>query len=152
MAPPAFVPLVLEEQDLARAGDEGGRSRCRASGCRWAGHSDDGPGGALGALAEIDPETSLRIVLATRPVHFRNEHDGLAAVMERELGLDPYSGVAVVFRCRDHRDQIKVLWWDGASLVVAHKRLEKGRFVWPPVHNGVIHLSRLRFEMLFEGL
>ena len=68
-----------------------------------------------------------RIVLATRPVSFNKEQDGLAAVVEHELGLDPYSGVAVVFRCRAQCEQIKVLWWDGSSLVLAHKRLEHGR-------------------------
>ena len=40
----------------------------------------------------------MRVVVATRPVDFRKGHDGLAAVVEHELGLDPYSGVAVVFR------------------------------------------------------
>ena len=93
-----------------------------------------------------------RIVLATRPVNFNKGHDGLAGVVENELGLDPYSGVAVVFRCQDHRDQIKVLWWDGASLVVAHKRLEHGRFVWPSVRDGMVRLSRTEFEALFAGL
>ena len=40
-----------------------------------------------------------RIVVATQPVDFRKGHDGLAAVVHNELGLDPYSGVAYVFRC-----------------------------------------------------
>ena len=92
------------------------------------------------------------MVMATQPVDFNKGIDGLAAVVEYELGLDPYSGVAVVFRCRDHRDRIKVLWWDGASLVVAHKRLEHGRFVWPSVRDGMLRLSRTQFEALFAGL
>lgn len=98
------------------------------------------------------PGTAPRIVLATRPVNFQKGIDGLAGVVEHELGLDPYSGVVVVFRCRDHRDQIKVLWWDGASLVLAHKRLEHGRFVWPSVRDGMIRLTRTQFEALFAGL
>ena len=98
------------------------------------------------------PSVPARIVLATRRVSFNKEHDGLTAVVEYELGLDPYSGVAVVFRCAEHRDRIKVLWWDGASLVVAHKRLEHGRFVWPSVREGMIRLTRTQFETLFAGL
>ena len=93
-----------------------------------------------------------RIVLATRPLSFNKTHDGLAAVVEHELGLDPYSGVAVVFRYKEQRDQFKVLWWDGESLVVAHKRLEHGRFVWPSVRDGMIRLRRTEFEALFAGL
>ena len=38
------------------------------------------------------------MVVATRVVDFRKGHRGLAAVVEHEHGLDPYSGVAVVFR------------------------------------------------------
>ena len=54
--------------------------------------------------------TGMRVVVATRPVDFRKGHDGLAAVVEHELGLDPYSGVAVVFRPK-RMDRMKVLWW-----------------------------------------
>jgi len=35
--------------------------------------------------------TGMRVVVATRPVDFRKGHDGLAAVVEHELGLDAHS-------------------------------------------------------------
>ena len=41
----------------------------------------------------IFPSQAVRIVIATKPVDFRKGHDGLAAVAEHELGLDPHSGV-----------------------------------------------------------
>ena len=41
---------------------------------------------------------------------------------------------------------------DGASLVLAHKRLEHGRFIWPSVRDGMIRLRRTEFEVLFAGL
>ena len=66
-------------------------------------------------------------------------------MVEHELGPDPYSGVAVVFRLR-RADRIKVLWWDGTGLVLASKRLEQGRFAWPAVRDGVTRLSRALFE------
>ena len=56
-----------------------------------------------------------KVVVATRPVDFRKGHDGLVAVVEHELGLDPYSGIVVVFRPK-RLDRIKVLWWDGTDL------------------------------------
>ena len=93
----------------------------------------------------------MRVVVATRPVDFCKGHDGLAAVVEYELGLDPYSGVAVVFRAK-RMDRVKVLWWDGTGLVLASKRLEQGRFAWPTVRDGVMRLSWAQFEALFEGL
>ena len=92
-----------------------------------------------------------RIVVASEPVDFRKGHDGLAAVVQNDLGLDPYSGVAYVFRAK-RADRIKALWFDGTGLVLAYKRLEQGRFAWPAVHNGVMRLSRAQFEALFEGL
>ena len=69
----------------------------------------------------------VRILVATEPVDFRKGHDGLAAVVQNELGLDPYSGVAYVFRAK-RADRIKVLWFDGTGLALAYKRLE-GRAV-----------------------
>ena len=93
-----------------------------------------------------------RILVASEPVDFRKGHDGLAAVVQNELGLvDPYSGVAYVFRAK-WADRIKVLWFDGTGLALAYKRLEQGRFAWPAVRNGVIRLSRAQFEALFEGV
>ena len=78
-----------------------------------------------------------RVVVATRAVDFRKGHDSLAAVVQNDLGLDPYSGVAFVFRSR-RGDRLKVLWWDGTGLVLAYKRLEQGRFAWPGIHDGVM--------------
>ena len=99
----------------------------------------------------IVPGAAPRIVLATRPVDFRKGHDALLALVEHELGLDPFSGVVVVFRPK-RADRIKILWWDGTGLVLASKRLEQGRFAWPSVHDGVVRLSRAQFSALFEGL
>ena len=68
-----------------------------------------------------------RILVASEPMDFRKGHDGLAAVVHNDLGLDPYSGVAYVFRAK-RVDRIKVLWFDGTGLTLAYKRLERGRF------------------------
>ena len=92
-----------------------------------------------------------RILVASEPMDFRKGHDGLAAVVHNDLGLDPYSGVAYVFRAK-RADRIKVLWFDGTGLMLAYKRLEQGRFAWPAVHNGVMRLTRAQFDALFEGL
>lgn len=97
------------------------------------------------------PGQSVKVVVATKPVDFRKGHDGLAAVVQKELGLDPHSGVAVVFRSK-RGDRIKVLYWDGSGIVLTYKRLEDGKFAWPAIQDGVMRLSRAQFEALFEGL
>ena len=99
----------------------------------------------------ILPGQRLPIVIATRPVDFRRGHDGLAAVVQNELKLDPHSGLTVVFRSK-RGDRLKILVWDGSGLVLIYKRLENGSFTWPKVQDGVMRLSRAQFEALFEGL
>ncbi len=97
----------------------------------------------------IVPAQAVRVVIATKPVDFRKGHDGLAALAQKELGLDPHSGLIVVFRSR-RGDRIKVLVWDGSGLVLVYKRLEEGKFAWPAVRDGVMRLSRTQFEALFD--
>ena len=46
----------------------------------------------------IIPGQNVKVMIATKPVNFRKGHDGLAAVVANELGLDPHSGIIVVFR------------------------------------------------------
>jgi len=36
--------------------------------------------------------------------------------------------------------------------LVSYKRLGEGRFTWPQVSDGVLRLSRVEFEALFDGL
>lgn len=99
----------------------------------------------------IIPSHAVKIVIATKPVDFRKGHDGLAAVVEKELGFKAHSGIAVVFRAK-RGDRIKILLWDGSGLVMTYKRLEDGKFAWPAISDGVMRLSKAQFEALFEGL
>ena len=99
----------------------------------------------------ILPSGRVQIYVATRPIDFRKGHDGLAAVVQQTLGLDPFSGAIFVFRSK-RADRIKVLVWDQTGLVLAHKRLEGGSFAWPKVRDGVMRLSPAQFAALFEGL
>ena len=96
------------------------------------------------------PGQVLRI-LGGRPRRLGGGGGVMAATVQRELGLDPQSGVIVVFRAK-RADRIKILVWDGSGLVMIYKRLEEGRFAWPAIHDGVMRLSRAQFEALFEGL
>ena len=83
----------------------------------------------------------LRIVLAVRSVDFRCGRDALAGLMQNTLGLDPHSGLIVVFRTK-RMDRLKILLGDGTGLVLVYKRLGEGHFVWPQISEGVLHLTR----------
>lgn len=99
----------------------------------------------------IFPANRVRIFVATRPVDFRKGHDGLVAVVRNELRKDPFTGAVFVFRAR-RADRAKIVYWDGSGLVMVYKRLEKHRFAWPPIRDGVMKLSHAQFEALFSGL
>lgn len=93
----------------------------------------------------------VRVYIATRPVDFRKGHDGLAAAVQETLGLDPFCGAIFVFRSK-RADRLKLLVWDGTGLVLAHKRLENGKFAWPKIGDGTMKLTPAQFSALFEGL
>lgn len=99
----------------------------------------------------IVPAQRLAIVIATQPVDFRCGHDALAAIVQTRLGLDPHSGLMVVFRSK-RKDRAKILTWDGSGLVLVYKRLGSGGFSWPRVEEGVARISRAQYEALFDGL
>ena len=56
----------------------------------------------------IIPSGAVRVLVATRPVDFRNGMDGLAALVQESLGGNPYSGVVYVFRAK-RADRVKLL-------------------------------------------
>lgn len=51
-----------------------------------------------------------RIYVATKPVDFRKGLDGLAAVVQEVLKLDPFSGTAFIFRAK-RANRVKILIW-----------------------------------------
>ena len=93
----------------------------------------------------------VRVLVWSSPVDFRKGIDGLSAYVQLTLEADPFAGDLFVFRSR-RADRIKVLTYDGTGLVLYQKRLERGRFRWPPVTEGVIRLSAAQMAALIEGL
>jgi len=99
----------------------------------------------------ITPPSGVRVWLAAGVTDMRKGFDGLAMLVQERLQRDPFGGQVFVFRGR-RGDRLKVLWWDGQGLCLFAKRLEKGRFVWPSVADGVVALSPAQLGMLLEGI
>ena len=99
----------------------------------------------------IFPSNRVRIVIATKPVDFRKQHDGLVAHVKSVLRKDPFTGTVFAFRTK-RADRLKLIYWDGTGLVMVYKRLEEQGFVWPAIRDGVMTLSHAQFEALFAGL
>jgi transposase len=92
----------------------------------------------------------MQVLVATKPVDFRKQADGLAAIVQAGLGVDPFCGAIYVFRCK-RMDRVKLLWWDGSGLCLMTKRLESGQFRWPPIEDGMMKLSAVQLATLLEG-
>ena len=75
--------------------------------------------------------SGVRVWLAVGRTDMRRGMNGLALQVQEALGRDPFVGDLFVFRGA-RGDLIKVLWHDGLGLSLYAKRLERGKFVWPP--------------------
>jgi transposase len=49
-------------------------------------------------------------------------------------------------------DYLKILYWDGSGLCLFAKRLEQGRFVWPPIMDGALVLTPAQLALLLEAI
>jgi len=87
----------------------------------------------------------------TAPTDMRKGHDGLSALVERELEGDPLSGEMFLFVSRD-RKRAKVLLWDGTGLCLYSKRLEQGRFasLWRD-GGSPLRLTLNELQLFLEG-
>ena len=90
-----------------------------------------------------------KVFLACRPVDLRNGFDGLAAKVQAVLRQDPFSGHLFLFRGK-RGDYLKALYWDGSGLCLFAKRLEKGRFIWPPIVDGGLMLTPAQLALLMD--
>ena len=99
----------------------------------------------------IPVPTTTKIWLVAGPTDMRKGFNTLAAQVEKQVGLDPYSGHLFLFRGR-RGDLMKVIWWDQQGACLFTKRLETGRFVWPAASEGKVSLTRAQISLLLEGI
>lgn len=99
-------------------------------------------------MFRLDPE--LKVYLHREAVDFRKNINGLAALVEQSLGLDPFARAVYVFRNR-RADRIKLLGWDRNGFWLLLKRLEQDRFSWPR-EAAVATLTVEQLHWLLEGI
>lgn len=77
------------------------------------------------------------ILLATQPVDFRRQIDGLIALCDQTLSVNPRSGQLFVFINRA-RTMVRVLCYENGGYWLATKRLSRGRYtLWPKDNESV---------------
>lgn len=99
----------------------------------------------------ISLSSGTKVYLACRPVDMRKGFNGLAAEVSEVIRMDPYAGHVFVFRGK-RGDYVKMLHWDGSGLCLYAKRLESGRFVWPPQIDERMSLTPAQLALLIEGM
>lgn len=93
------------------------------------------------------------IFLACGATDFRRQAKGLAAMVQRQFRLDPYSGSHVFIFCNKKKDSIKVLRYDRNGFILASKKLLDGmKFQWPRTPDEIREISFRQVEWLLQGL
>jgi transposase len=90
---------------------------------------------------------TVRIYAATAPCDMRKQIDGLAALVEQQLGHNARSGdLFVAFNRRG--DMARILFWDISGFCLVTKRLEVGVFGLPWKRGEVVAELELDAEQL----
>ena len=96
-------------------------------------------------------DEGLKVYLHREPIDFRLNINGLALLVEKGLGLDPFAACVYVFRNR-RRNRVKILGWDRNGFWLLLKRLEeRDRFTWPS-EGAVPTLTIEQLHWLLEGI
>jgi transposase len=96
-------------------------------------------------------DEGLRVYVHREAVDFRKSINGLSALVEQELKLDPFGQALFVFTNRQ-RTRVKILGWERNGFWLLMKRLEAERFAWPRAVEKVIELSVEQLHWLLEGI
>ena len=92
----------------------------------------------------------VRVWLATGHTDMRKGF-GLALLVQETLKRNPHDGNLFVFRGR-RGDLLKIIWHDGQGACLFTKRLERGRFLWPSMADGVVTISVRNCPICSPGL
>lgn len=101
----------------------------------------------LGDISGVD-----HIYLVTGYTDMRRSIDGLCAIIEDQLRMDPYSNFLFLF-CGKRRDRIKAILHEPDGMVLLYKRLTvEGHYEWPRNKAEVRDLTWRQFDWLMSGL
>ena len=100
----------------------------------------------LGDISKAD-----HVYIAVGYTDMRKGIDGLAAIVQQNFKLDPFSNSVYLF-CGRKSSTMKALYWEGDGFVLLYKRLENGRFKWPRDKQEAMEITPQKFRRLMEGL
>ncbi|WP_337588895.1 IS66 family insertion sequence element accessory protein TnpB [Levilactobacillus koreensis] len=98
----------------------------------------------------IDSTRVRQIFIVCGKTDLRRGIDGLAAIVQEQFNLDPYSQALYLF-CGTRKDRFKALYWDGDGFLLMYKRLENGRIQWPTNQDAIRKLNLKQLNRLLSG-
>ena len=100
-------------------------------------------------MIQVAPGT--KVYLACRPVSMRS---GSTAWPPRWRRCCTPIRSRAICSCSvaKRADYLKVLYYDGTGLCLFAKRLESGKFVWPPIVDGKMVLTPAQLALLVEAM
>jgi len=93
----------------------------------------------------------VRVWLMSGHTDMRKGFPGLALLVQEVSKRDPFDGNLYIFRGR-RGDLVKIVWHDGQGACLFTKRLERGRFIWPPVSGGTVTISTAQMAYLLSRI
>ena len=100
-------------------------------------------------LGDITAAGELYIV--TGYTDMRKSIDGLCAIVEDQLHMDPRRSALYLF-CGKRCDRMKALLWEGDGFLLMYKRLDNGCFQWPRNGADAKLLTHEQYIWLLQGL
>lgn len=99
----------------------------------------------------LRPSSRLsRIYLYRDSIDFRKGHRGLSAIVQMELGHDPFTGILYVFRNRAF-NKLKILFWENNGFVLYYKSLTEEKFHWPGTNDQLLTINGEQLNWLIDG-
>ena len=97
---------------------------------------------------------TLQVRLVLPGTDMRKSFTGLNAVIRHFCEVEPNPQYLYIFSNK-RRNRVKLLYFDRSGVWVAAKRLEEGRFSWPPARTAeekVMPLTGEALQLLLDGV
>jgi len=99
----------------------------------------------------LRPDIALpEVFLYRSAVDFRKGHRGLSAIVEQEIGHNPFSGRLYIFVNRA-KSRIKILFWEKNGFVLYYKALAEEKFLWPESSATLLTINGEQLNWLMDG-
>ena len=95
--------------------------------------------------------SKVRIYLRPGTTDMRKAVNGLSAIVQEDMSLDPFNGSVYLF-CNKERKLLKAVYWDKTGFWLSQKRLEKNKFPWAQDEDEARELTAEELQLLLSGI